>query len=144
MQTLGARVFSVDKSPLAEWIARLPGVEFCQGSGFGLDPRQVGAADWLFCDMACYPERLLAWLERWLDLGSCLRFVCTVKFQGPADQALVRRFAALPGAWLGHLFHNKHELTLTLGVQRPIDRGAAQFTTRQDDHRRPFCPASDS
>lgn len=111
LQGLGARVFSVDKAPLAPEIGRLPRVEHCLGSGFGLDPRIVGAVDWFFCDMACYPERLHAYIERWLEVGECRRFVCTLKFQGPTDFASIRRFRAIPGARLLHLFHNKHELT---------------------------------
>jgi 23S rRNA (cytidine2498-2'-O)-methyltransferase len=37
--------------------------------------------------------------------------VITVKFQGATDHETARRFGAIPGAQLRHLFHNKHELT---------------------------------
>ena len=59
----------------------------------------------------CYPARLLSLVERWLAAGTCRNFVCTVKFQGETDHATSRRFAAIPGSQLRHLFHNKHELT---------------------------------
>ena len=80
-------------------------------SAFALDPRTVGPVDWLFSDVVCYPARLLALVERWLVAQTCRRFVCTVKFQGATDHATARRFAAIPGSQLCHLFHNKHELT---------------------------------
>jgi 23S rRNA (cytidine2498-2'-O)-methyltransferase len=108
---MGARIVSVDKAPLAADIARLPGIEHRRESAFALDPRALGPVDWLFSDVACYPARLLALVERWLAAGTARRFVCTLKFQGPTDHATAHRFAAIPGSQLRHLFHNKHELT---------------------------------
>jgi 23S rRNA (cytidine2498-2'-O)-methyltransferase len=110
---LGARVFCIDKAPLAPSVAGNPLVESCQGSAFGLDPRHVGAVDWLFSDVICYPDRLYDWLGRWLALGECRRFVLTVKLQGETDFDLLARFRDIPGASLLHLSHNKHELTFT-------------------------------
>ncbi len=109
LQQTGARVISVDKAPLDPKIAELPGVEFRQESAFGLDPRRLGEIDWLFCDIACYPERLLELVTRWLD--ACPRFICTIKFQGATDHGIAARFAAIAGSRLQHLHHNKHELT---------------------------------
>ena len=34
-----------------------------------------------------------------------------MKFQGETDHAAAEAFAAIPGAALMHLWHNKHELT---------------------------------
>ena len=111
LQRMGARVISVDKAPLAPEIARLPGIEHRFESAFALDPRRVGPVDWLFSDVVCYPARLFALVERWLAAGTCRNFVCTVKFQAATDHDAARRFAAIPGSSLRHLFHNKHELT---------------------------------
>ena len=111
LQQMGANVVSVDKAGLAPGIARLPGIEHRLASAFALDPRTVGPLDWLFSDIVCYPARLLALVERWLAAATCRRFVCTVKFQGRTDHEAARRFAAIPGSQLRHLFHNKHELT---------------------------------
>ena len=111
LQQIGARVISVDKAPLAPEIARIPSVEHRQESAFALDPHTVGPVDWLFSDIVCYPARLLTLVERWLAAGTCRNFVCTIKFQGPTDHETARRFAAIPGSQLHHLFHNKHELT---------------------------------
>jgi 23S rRNA (cytidine2498-2'-O)-methyltransferase len=111
LQRMGAHVVSVDKAPLAPDIARLPSIEHRLESAFALDPRTVGPVDWLLSDVVCYPARLLALVERWLAAGSSRRFVCTLKFQGTTDHDTARRFAAIPGSQLRHLFHNKHELT---------------------------------
>ena len=111
LATLGARVISVDKAPLDPRVARMPGVEALRESAFALDPRAIGPIDWLFSDVVCYPARLLRLVERWLDAGTCRRFVCTIKFQGVTDHEIARRFAQIPGSRLVHLNHNKHELT---------------------------------
>ncbi|HTV44737.1 MAG TPA: SAM-dependent methyltransferase [Stellaceae bacterium] len=111
LQRMGARVISVDKAPLAPAVATLPGIEHRFDSAFALDPLAIGPVDWLFCDIACYPARLLGLVERWLAAGTCQNFVCTLKFQGETDHAVARRFAAIPGSQLRHLHHNKHELT---------------------------------
>jgi len=111
LQRMGAHVVSIDKAPLAPNIAPLPGIEHRLESAFALDPRALGPVDWLFSDVVCYPERLLALVERWLGAGTCRNFVCTIKFQGETDHETARRFAAIAGSQLRHLFHNKHELT---------------------------------
>lgn len=111
---LGAQVFSIDKAELAPQVAALPTVSHCMGSGFGLDPRHAGAVDWLFSDMICYPDRLLEMIRRWLDVGQCRNYVCTLKFQAETDHETARAFAAIPGSQLLHLSCNKHELTWVL------------------------------
>jgi len=111
LQGLGARVISVDKAPLDPRIAGLQNLQERRQSAFSVEPKDVGGIDWLFSDVVCYPRRLLALVERWLAAGTCRRFVCSVKFQGPTDYETVRCFAAVPGSRLLHLHHNKHELT---------------------------------
>lgn len=109
--SLGAIVASIDKAPLAPAVATMPGVTQRPGSAFALDPAAEPAVDWLFSDVICYPERLLALVERWLAAGKARRFVCTLKFQGETDFITMARFRAIPGSRLVHLTHNKHELT---------------------------------
>jgi 23S rRNA (cytidine2498-2'-O)-methyltransferase len=112
---LGCRVTAVDRSPLVPALMDNPRVTFRTGSAFGVDPRRVadeyGAVDWLVWDVACYPERLLTWVRRWLEHGPECDMVCTVKFQGETDMATVAAFKSIPGSRLVHLAHNKHELT---------------------------------
>jgi 23S rRNA (cytidine2498-2'-O)-methyltransferase len=111
LQSLGARVLSVDKAPLDASIAALPNIEFRRESAFALDPRTVGKVDWLFSDVICYPKRLLTLVKTWLASGLVRHFVCTIKFQGETDFDSMRELAAVPGSRLLHLHHNKHELT---------------------------------
>ena len=108
---LGAHVVAVDKAPLAAEVAVLANVSWHAGSAFALDPGEWSAARWLFCDVVGYPERLLALARRWIDSGWDGNIVSTIKFQGATDFAMADQFAALPGAHLLHLHHNKHELT---------------------------------
>jgi 23S rRNA (cytidine2498-2'-O)-methyltransferase len=108
---LGARVIAVDKAPLDPGLLALPGIEQRRESAFAIEPRAIGPIDWLFSDVVCYPERLLALIERFLTAATVRNFLCTVKFQGETDFATQARFAAIPGARLIHLHHNKHELT---------------------------------
>jgi 23S rRNA (cytidine2498-2'-O)-methyltransferase len=125
-----AAVRAVDRAPLAPEVSRLPNVRAERGSAFAVEPgeanerRAASAAsaestkctanagvDWLFSDVVCYPGRLVTMLERWLERGSCARFVVSVKLQGDTDWGALRALRALPGSRLVHLWHNKHELT---------------------------------
>jgi 23S rRNA (cytidine2498-2'-O)-methyltransferase len=112
---LGAQVLAVDKAPLDPKVAAMPGVEWRGESAFALEPDSVGSIDWLLSDIVCYPERLLRLVERWRAAGVVKNFICTIKFQGATDHDATAAFAALPGARVIHLHHNKHELTLLLG-----------------------------
>ena len=109
LQGLGADVLAVDRAPLAPEIAELERVQFKKADAFALSPDEVGPVDWFFSDVICYPQRLLELIEVWKP--HCRRFVCTIKFQGETDHAMVRRFLEMNGARVIHLFHNKHELT---------------------------------
>jgi 23S rRNA (cytidine2498-2'-O)-methyltransferase len=119
---LGARVTAIDKAPLAPQIAARPGLAVVRESAFGVAPATLGRVDWLFADIACYPDRLLRLVRAWLAAPHPPTIVATIKFQGETDLAAQRAFAGLQGARLRHLFHNKHELTL--------------FVPGRPDHRR--------
>ena len=111
---LGTAVVAVDKAPLDPKVAAMPGVEWRGESAFAIEPESIGPVDWLFADIICYPSRLLRLVERWRASGLVRNFVCTLKFQGETDHESAAAFAALPGARVLHLHHNKHELTFML------------------------------
>lgn len=113
---LGAKVSAVDRAPLADRILAMPGVRWIRHDAFTLKPEDLGPLEWLFCDVICYPPRLYEWIQRWLDSGLCSNFICTIKMQGKPDFETTRRFAAIPGSQVVHLYHNKHELTWIRGV----------------------------
>jgi 23S rRNA (cytidine2498-2'-O)-methyltransferase len=110
---LGAEVIAVDKAPLDPRVAAMAGVAWRGASAFALEPASVGPVDWLFSDIVCYPARLLRLVEKWRASGLAKNFVCTLKFQGATDHDSAEAFAAIPGARVQHLHHNKHELTFT-------------------------------
>jgi 23S rRNA (cytidine2498-2'-O)-methyltransferase len=105
------RIIAVDRSPLAPSVAAISHVTFLRHDAFTLKPENIGMIDWLFCDAACYPVRLYAWIEKWLASGLCKNYICTIKMQGAGDMETVRLFAAIPGGTVVHLYHGKHELT---------------------------------
>ncbi len=108
---LGASVVAVDKAELDPSVAAFPNVTLRRESAFGIEPRREAAVDWLFSDVIAYPARLLGLVTRWIEAGKVARILCTIKFQGVTDHDAADRFAAIPGARLLHLAHNKHELT---------------------------------
>jgi 23S rRNA (cytidine2498-2'-O)-methyltransferase len=105
------RIIAVDRSPLAPSMAAVPNVTFLRHDVFTLRPEDIGMIDWLFCDAACYPARLYAWVEKWLVSGLCKNYVCTIKMQGAGGMETVRLFAAISDSTVVHLYHDKHELT---------------------------------
>lgn len=112
LQTMGCLVVSVDKAPLEPKIAALPRIEFLEESAFGLLPEKVGALDWFFSDIICYPSKLLELVKKWHASGMVKNFVCTIKFQGATDYAIMEKFLTdFPGSRIVHLYCNKHEVT---------------------------------
>lgn len=114
---LGCHVTAVDRSPLelpkrSVNDSRGKGeIEFVKGNAFNVKPQDLGRVDWLFSDVICYPSDLLELVRKWLASDLCANMVCTIKLKGKTDHSVIRQFAAIPGASLKHLLHNKHELT---------------------------------
>lgn len=114
---LGAHVVAVDKAQMDPAVAAMDNVTVRTESAFGLKPSDVGPVDWLFSDVICYPKRLLDLVQRWREEQLADRFVCTIKFQGSDEREAARGFAAIEGARVLHLHHNKHELTFLLDAR---------------------------
>ncbi len=111
LQRLGAHVLAIDKAPLDPKVARLARVQWRGESAFGLDPRTVEPVEWLCSDIVAYPERLLRLVHTWVESSRARNIICTVKFQGVVDPAVVAELSAVAHGQLFHLHHNKHELT---------------------------------
>jgi len=131
-QALGAHVVSVDKAELAPGIAALPNIDFRRQSAFALDPTSLAPVDWLLCDVACYPARLLRHLRRWIESGSCRRIVATVKLQGRWEPDQTEALREVPGSRLVHLSHNKHELTFFWSADAPDALEARALRSRPE------------
>lgn len=110
LSQLQCDVISVDKAPLDAKIAKINNITFLQESAFALDPKKMDAIAWLFSDIICYPESLLTLIQKWMKESSVQHFVCTIKFQGQADFAIIDEFLKIPNSKIVHLYHNKHEL----------------------------------
>lgn len=123
LQQSGCHVISIDKAPIEDRIKALPRVEFKQKDAFSLKPTDIGKIDWFFSDIICYPPRLLELVKEWQDSGLCQRFVCTIKYQKETDWLTTEKFISEMGAWVQHLYYNKHEVT---AVILPIDERPAK------------------
>ena len=109
---LGAKVIAIDKAPLAEEVAALPGVSYLKHDAFTVKPSDIGPVDWFCSDVICYPEALFDWVSAWRNSGLVKNFICTIKMQGASfDRATADKFASIPGSKVIHLWHNRHELT---------------------------------
>lgn len=111
LRQLGCEVVAVDRTELAPSLMKDSAVAFMRHDAFTIPPEELGPFDWVLSDVACYPERLLGWVRRWLESGLCRNMVCTIKLQGQIDWNTVGEFAAIPGSRVVHLNYNKHELT---------------------------------
>ena len=111
LDKLGATITAIDRAPLADSLMAKPNITFIKHDAFTLKPADLGPQDWVCSDVICYPERLLEWVNLWLDSGLCKNFICTIKMQGKADHAITKVFADIPGSHIVHLTANKHELT---------------------------------
>ena len=108
---LGASVHAVDRAELSPDLMENPLVKFQAHDAFTLKPQDVGFCDWVFSDVICYPERLLKWVNEWLESGLCRNMICTIKMQGEPDWSIIKLFSEIPGSRIVHLNYNKHELT---------------------------------
>ena len=106
LDQLGCNVISVDKAELDSKTRFSKNVKFISESAFGLKPVKM---DWLFSDVICYPERLLELVRKWEPLVP--NMVCTLKFQGETNFAIIKEFLKIPNSNVRHLHCNKHELT---------------------------------
>lgn len=112
LASLGAGVLAVDRAPLDESVAAMPGVHYLKHDAFTLRPGELEPVDWLFSDVICYPEALYDWIIACRESGIAKNYICTIKMQGASfDKATTDKFAAIPGSKIIHLWHNRHELT---------------------------------
>ncbi|MCR5698900.1 MAG: SAM-dependent methyltransferase [Treponemataceae bacterium] len=111
LRQLGSRVFAVDRAELCDSLMNDSSVEFLKHDAFTLETDKIGPFDFVFSDVICYPERLLNWVNLWIESGRTKNMICTIKMQGEIDWDLVEKFASIPDSHVVHLCYNKHELT---------------------------------
>ena len=111
LRELGCNVVSIDRSELAPSLMSDNKVTFFKHDVFTLTPEELGAFDWVFSDIICYPEPLLKWIHAWLDSGLVCNMICTIKMQGEINWDAIEEFAKIPHSSVMHLNYNKHEFT---------------------------------
>jgi 23S rRNA (cytidine2498-2'-O)-methyltransferase len=105
---LGASVLSIDRSSLDPSLKTFSNIHFQSGDAFALAPEKK---DWIFSDVICYPEKLYEYMLGWIRSGHCEKFVCSIKFAGEPDSAIIKKFQEIPHSRVIHLTHNKNEVT---------------------------------
>lgn len=111
LASLGAHVLAVDRASLAPELVGHPRIEHRLGDAFKLRPADAERCDWIFCDLAAYPERIRELAREWAEAHPRAGMIFTVKLQGPPRPSAYRPFLDIRGSRLMHLSHNKHELT---------------------------------
>lgn len=111
LDQLGCKITSVDRSPLADSLLKKPNIKNIIKDAFALKAKDIEPLDWFFSDLICYPEKLLELIHYWRENSLAKNFVCTIKFQGPTDFEILKKFHEIPGSKIIHLSVNKHEVT---------------------------------
>lgn len=83
----GARVTSVDRSPVRDDLLHHRRLTFVQGDAFKFTPEQP--VDWLVCDVIAAPERSIELLLNWIKNGHARRFIVSIKFKGSSEYPLL-------------------------------------------------------
>ncbi len=110
--SLGAAVQMIDRAePDTALLRKFPRLRFRKGDGLNPPQEILAGATMIMSDMACEPAKLLPAVQKWLLPAKVRLMVCTLKIHGKSDKALIRRFAAIKGSEIYHLWHNGHELT---------------------------------
>ena len=109
----GAKVISVDRSPVREDLMAHPRLDFVQGDAFKYTPPQP--VDWLICDVIAAPDRSIALLLDWVKAKRCRKFIVSLKFKGSEEYAKIDLLKAeLPALcsdfYLARLCANKNEV----------------------------------
>ncbi|MBO5136949.1 MAG: SAM-dependent methyltransferase [Spirochaetaceae bacterium] len=108
---LGCKVVAIDRTELAASLMSNSNVNFICHDAFTLPPEELGHFEWVCSDVICYPERLLKWINRWIESNLCENMICTIKMQGQTNWSILTEFQSIPNSSIIHLNYNKHELT---------------------------------
>jgi 23S rRNA (cytidine2498-2'-O)-methyltransferase len=110
LDNYGATVLAIDRSPLDPKVAASPNIQFKKGDALAMGPEDLGAFDWVFSDVICFPERLLEWVQMWINSGATNHILVTIKFRGN-EYGVLSDFKKLNPVFLRHLSVNKNEVT---------------------------------
>lgn len=111
LSQLTNKVYSIDKAPLADKIAKIKNISHQEKDAFKLDPKDYTDCTWFFSDIICTPEKILETVQFWMANSQIQNYVCTIKFKGACNFDILKQFAAIDHSKLIHLYHNKNEVT---------------------------------
>lgn len=112
-------VTSIDKARLDLRIESLPNVKYQKGDVFTMDLKKLPKHDWIFCDVICFPEKIVEQIHIWRKMQLAENFVVTIKFKERPSKLAVQELEKIEGSRLLHLNHNKNELTWIL-ITNPL------------------------
>lgn len=110
LDNFGVNIVAIDRSPLDPSVAASPNIEFKKGDALAMGPEELGSFDWVLSDVICFPERLLEWVQMWINSGAATNILVTIKFRGEQYE-VIREFRKLKPVFLRHLSVNKNEVT---------------------------------
>lgn len=105
------KVYSIDKAALDKKILGQKNIHYREGDAFQVSPAEFSDCTWLFSDIICTPQRLLALVENWQANSNLQNFVCTIKFKGNCDFDILKKFTNFTNSRIIHLYQNKNEVT---------------------------------
>lgn len=108
---LASKVYSIDRAPLADKIAKIENIYHQDGDAFKLNPKDFPEVTWFFSDIICTPEKIYETIQFWLNNSPVKKFVCTIKFKGDCNFDILKQFLAIENSTIVHLYHNKNEVT---------------------------------
>lgn len=119
----GLKVTAVDNGPMDDTLMASGLVEHLRADGFTFRPRHP--VDWLVCDMADKPARVVDLVARWFERGDCRTAVFNLKLPMKrrfeevqlARNVLRERLSRLAGSWridARQLYHDREEITFAI------------------------------
>lgn len=113
LKNMNCEIYSFDRAPLDDKIAKHTLIHHQIKDAFCVKPQDIPKkVDWFFSDLICDPNKLYSYLEQFWDFANSeVKFVCTLKFKGETDFAILNKFKQIKKSKVLHLYHNKHEVT---------------------------------
>lgn len=111
LSDLIAQIHTIDRAPLDAKLKSKTNVIHQIGDAFKLNPKDYEKCSWFYSDIICTPEKMYETVCFWLENSSVRNFICTVKFKGPCDFEILKKFLSIPNSQIIHLYQNKNEVT---------------------------------
>lgn len=119
----GMKVTAVDNGPMDSTLLDGGLVEHLRADGFTFRPRHP--VDWLVCDMADKPARVIDLMAKWFERGDCKSAIFNLKLPmkrryeevSLSREIMESRLGKLQGSWrvtIRQLYHDREEVTFAV------------------------------